>query len=156
MGAPPQDDAERGACLSKALKAIRRRRGLRACDAAAAMQMPLRSYEHFEAGLGRLNVDRVHRFAEALDADPYAILAAVEIGSPELAVRCADNKLISVLMMALQDFDAAAGEAIPTLDAAAAIAVFTDAFDRLATEARRRAQALQTWRNSRPGPTGGA
>ena len=32
---------------------------------AEAMQMALRTYERFEAGDGRLNIDYVHRFAAA-------------------------------------------------------------------------------------------
>lgn len=154
MAAPPHDDAARGASLSKALKAIRRRRGLRAADAAEALDMPLRSYEHFEAGRGRLNLERVHLAADAIDADPYAILAALEIGSPEFAARCADNKLMTILMMALQDFDETAGDDIAQLDPRTLIGAFTRLFDQLAQEARARAQALEDWRGGRGGATG--
>jgi len=148
MGGPPHDDAARGACLSQALKAIRRRRGLRAADVAARLGMPLRSYEHFEAGRGRLNVDRIHRFAEVVDADPYAILAAVEIGSPRFAVRCADDKLMAILMMAIQDFDASAGDDIAGLDPRTLISAFAGVFDQLAAEGEARRAALGHWRAS--------
>lgn len=154
MAAPPNDDAARGETLAKALKAIRRRRGLRAAEAAQALGMPRRSYEHFEAGRGRLNLERVHLAADALDADPYAILAALEIGSPEFAARCADNKLMTIYMMALQDFDDIAGDDIAQLDPRTLIAAFTRLFDQLAQEARARAQALEDWRSGRRGPAG--
>ncbi|HEX2559221.1 helix-turn-helix transcriptional regulator [Phenylobacterium sp.] len=156
MAAPPNDDAARRASLAKALKAIRRRRGLRAADAAEALGMPLRSYEHFEAGRGRLNLERVHLAADALDADPYAIMAALEIGSPEFAARCADNKLMTIYMMALQDFDDVAGDDIAQLDPRTLIAAFTRLFDQLAQEARARGQALEDWRSGRGGAGSGA
>lgn len=152
MAAPPNDDAARGETLARALKAIRRRRGLRSADAAQALGMPLRSYEHFESGRGRLNLERIHSAADALDADPYAVVAALEIGSPEFAARCADNKLMTIYMMALQDFDDIAGDDIAHLDPRTLIAAFTLLFDQLAQEARARAQALEDWRSGRPVP----
>jgi hypothetical protein len=56
--------------------------------------MPVRTYQNFEAGRTRINVERVHAIAQILDADAPAIFAAVELGSPEFAVRAADNKLV--------------------------------------------------------------
>ena len=73
--------------LAQILRAIRRRRGLTASDVALAMNMPRRSYEHFESGVGMLNVARVHQFAKAADADAYAILAALDFRSPAFALR---------------------------------------------------------------------
>ena len=98
------------------LKALRRLRGARPPQMAADLQMSLRAYEHFENGKGRLNVDRIHAFAGLLNADPFAILAAFEIGSPEFALRCANNKLMMIFMSALQEFDAEARDAIVGLD----------------------------------------
>ena len=77
--------------LSTALRLIRTHRRLRAADVAKSMNMALRSYEHFESGGGRINIERVHRFAEVTDSDPHAILAALALGSPAFALRCADT-----------------------------------------------------------------
>lgn len=107
--------------------------------------MPRRSYEYFEAGRGPLNVDRVHRFAQILDVDPFAILAAMEIRSPQFAVRCADHKLMTVMMVAVQEFDAAAGDDIGRLNAAAIISGLTRVFDALAKEAREGEAFAERW-----------
>ena len=135
----------RGEALAQALKSLRRLRGRRPGDMADAMGMPRRSYEYFEAGRGPLNVDRVHRFAQILDVDPFAILAAMEIRSPQFAVRCAEHKLMTVMMVAVQEFDATAGDDIGRLNAAAIISGLTRVFDALAKEAREGADFAERW-----------
>src|SRR6266404_1444771 len=109
MGTAAHDPQKRPGWLAKALKGLRRRRALLQPEVARRMGMRPRTYEHFEAGKGPLYVDRIHDFASALGVDPHAILLALEIGSPEFAGRCADNKLVTIIVMALQDFDLATG-----------------------------------------------
>jgi transcriptional regulator with XRE-family HTH domain len=138
MAGSTHDGMNRGASLSRALKALRRRRGMTAAEVARALGMPIRSYEHFESGRSRVNIDRVHKIARVLGADPFAILAAVELGSPEFAVRCAENKLASILMAALEDFDAASGDEIPMLDPRTLMAAFERVFKELGEQARER------------------
>jgi transcriptional regulator with XRE-family HTH domain len=140
-----EDAKNRRRWLSQALKALRRRRGLRPADVARAMRMPLRSYEYFEAVEGRINLDRIHQFASVLNADPYAILVAMEIGSPEFAVRCADNKLVTILTMVLQDFDAATGDAMVQLDPQTLTAALTRLTASLSETAHQRAAAPSAW-----------
>jgi transcriptional regulator with XRE-family HTH domain len=137
------------------LKTIRRLRGLSRVEVAKAMGMPLRSYDHFESGRGRLNIDRIHKVADILNADPFALLMAVEIGSPAFAVRCADNKLMVVLTMALQEFDARSADDIPRLDPRTLIAAFTAAFDDLARQARDRDAVLADWMSDKTARGGG-
>lgn len=115
-----------------------------AAQVARAMGMPLRSFERFEAGEGRLNIDYVHRFAAATDSDPHAIVMAVAIGSPELARRCADNKLITILTIAAQRFDAVLGDRIATLDARSVIMAVCAMFDELADHAADQ-KTLENW-----------
>lgn len=131
--------------LSAALRMIRTDRRLRTTDLASGMNMALRSYEHFEAGGGRVNLERLHRFAEVTDADPHAILAALALGSPAFARRTADNKLMTILMVALQEFDEAVGDAIADLEARTIINVLTKAFEDLAQHATRRDGAAEAW-----------
>lgn len=95
------------------------------------MNMPLRTYERFEAGETRLNLDHIHRFAHATRSDPYAILAAVFAGSPELARRCADNQFGAILLIGLQKFDAALGDDLQTFAARDLIAAVIGMFDAL-------------------------
>lgn len=139
--APPRRDSE---LLSLALKAIRRRRDMTAAQVARAMSMPLRTYERFESGDGRLNIDYVHRFAGATNSDPHAIVMAVAIGSPNLARRCADNKLITILTIAAQRFDALLGDRVATLEPRVVIMAVCAMFDELADHAAEQ-KTLENW-----------
>ena len=137
--------------LSAALRLIRSHRRMKTADIARSMHMALRSYEHFEAGGGRINLERIHRFAEVTDSDPYAILAALALGSPEFALRAADNKLMTILMVALQEFDAEIGDAVVELDARTIINTFTRALKDLAIQSVRRDSAANAWLQQRIG-----
>ncbi|MFN4287388.1 MAG: helix-turn-helix domain-containing protein [Brevundimonas sp.] len=141
---PPQ-----AAMLSTVLRSIRNDRRMRTAEVARAMGMALRSYEHFEAGGGRLNLERIHRFAEVTDSDPYAILAALDIGSPAFALRCADNKFMTILMVALQEFDEDVGDGVAELDARPIINTFTKALKDLGAQAVRRDGAADVWLDER-------
>ena len=131
--------------LTQVLKAIRRRRGLSAADVARAMGIPLRTYEYFEAGQGRVEPGRIRQFADAVDADAVAIGWALEFRSVEFAVRCLDNKLATILLMTLQDFDQAAGDEILRLDARTLIGEFTRTFHDLAAQARDQDAFVERW-----------
>lgn len=102
------------------------------------MGLPLRTYEHFEAGGGRLNLRRLQRFAEATDSDPYAIVAGLAFGDVRFALRCADNKAMTVAMMSIQDLNKEVGEDLALLDARRIMHEFDAACTRLAEEARSR------------------
>jgi len=137
------------AVLSASLRLIRSHRRLRAADVAQAMNMALRSYEHFEAGAGRINLERIHRFAEVTDSDPHAIIAALSLGSPDFALRAADNKLATILMVVLQEFDEAVGDAMAELDARPIINTFTRALRDLAGLAVARDAHAEAWLEER-------
>jgi transcriptional regulator with XRE-family HTH domain len=129
--------------LSSALKSIRRLRGMSKPEIAERMRMALRTYERFEAGSGRLNIDYIHRFAVATDSDPHAIIMAVASGSPDLARHCADNKMITTLIVGTQRFDEALGDRIQKLEARAVIAALSTMFEtlQLHIESQARAEA---------------
>lgn len=135
--------------LSAALRLIRAHRRMKSADVARGMNMALRSYEHFEAGGGRINLERVHRFAEVTDSDPHAIMAALALGSPAFALRCADNKLMTIFTVAVQEFDAEVGDAIAELDARTIINTFTKALKDLAVQSVRRDSAADAWLEQR-------
>lgn len=136
LGQRPQDD---GPLRSAALKRVRRHSGLSANDVAVGLNMPLRTYEHFEAGHGRLNLDYLHRFAEVTGSDFYGLLHAIAIGSPDFAVRTADNKFMTTFTIFLQAYDRKMGDRIRDLDARALIAAFGEMFDALAEVGDQRA-----------------
>lgn len=109
--------------LSAAIRGIRRLRGLSATETAAGMHLALRTYQDFEAGRGRLNVDYVHRFCRFVDADPDAIFASLTIGSPEFAIRCATNKFMRIVMIAMQEINDQLGDRLAAIEARTIVAV---------------------------------
>jgi transcriptional regulator with XRE-family HTH domain len=145
MSANGIESAELMRNLARTLREVRRFRGMSAAQVAKAMSMPLRSYQHFEAGKGRLNLDSIFRFAAATNSDGRAILAAMYMGEPEFAIYCAENKLMLVLKFALQDFQARAGKRIAAMRTATLITAFSTAFERLASEAEAEGRELDEW-----------
>ncbi len=121
-----------GALLSRALKRLRLRSGRSKAEIAATMNLALRTYDRFEAGETRLNLDYIDRFARATGSDPNAILLAVATGSPELAVRCADNRFGTILVIALRRFDEAVGDRLSEYEVRTLISAVTTMFDGLA------------------------
>ena len=132
-----------GDLLSEALKLVRRHRGLTAPQVASAMRMALRTYERFEAGGSRLNVDYIHRFAAATNSDPHAVIMAVAVGSPELARRCADNKLVTTLTIGAQRLDHLIGDRMQSLEARAIIVAVCAMFDQLVAHSDEQELALR-------------
>ena len=72
--------------------------------------------------------------------DPYGLLAAIAIGSPGFAVRTADSKMMTILVILLQQFVRPVGDQLGELEARTLINAFTETFDGLAETARRRAE----------------
>ena len=155
MGTAAHDIQKRPGWLSQALKGLRRRRKFLQPEVAGRMGLRPRTYEHFEAGKGPLYIDRIHAFARAISVDPHAILMALEIGSPEFAVRCAENKLVTIIVMALQDFDEANGDAIAQLDAQTLRSSFERLFKDLGELAQARAALSDPWLKPPPKPPSG-
>jgi transcriptional regulator with XRE-family HTH domain len=131
--------------IGMAARAVRRARGMTAQQAATAMTLPLRTYEYFEAGSGRVNLDYVHRFAAATDCDPWALLLGPSLGASEFARQTADSKLMLIFLIALGEFVDRMGERLVTLDPRALIEAFTETFRKLEEENRVRAQETASW-----------
>lgn len=121
-----------GAVLSQALKAIRRHRGMTPRETAHAMNMAPRTYQRFEAGDTRINLNHIHRFAAATRSDPHAILTAVAIGSPDHALRSCDNRLDTILMIGVKNLDDALGDRLRELETRAIIEAVIMMCDTLA------------------------
>ena len=121
-----------GAVLSQALKAVRRHRGMTPRETAQAMNMAPRTYQRFEAGDTRINLDHIHRFATATRSDPHAILMAVSISSPEHALRSCDNRLDTIVMIGVKNLDDALGDRLGELDTRAIIEAVVTMCDTLA------------------------
>jgi transcriptional regulator with XRE-family HTH domain len=146
MADTPSDELPPDApMLSHILKAIRRRRGLRTIEVAQRMSLPIRSYERFESGRGPLHVARIHQFADATNSDEFAILVALDIRSPAFALRCIENKAMTLMVMAIHEFDGIAKDDIGRLEPRILIAGYTQMFDGLTTKAREIDAFVEQW-----------
>lgn len=131
--------------LSAAMKAIRKLKGLSAKEVAGRMNMGLRTYQHFEAGRNKPNLEYINRFCEVTQIDLFALLGALMIGSPAFARRVADNKLMTILMVALKDYDEALGDKIADQDPLTFIIAVEAMFAGLIESAARPQAETQKW-----------
>jgi len=118
---------------------------MRASELARAMGMPSRSYEHLENGSGRITYERVVAFAEATDSDPIAIMSTLWTGDPDFAVRCADNKLMSIMMIAVMELGDDLGADLSYLDAGTLVGGFTRLTRDFAQHVRKRETFAEEW-----------
>lgn len=150
------DEIRDNALIGAAMKAIRKTRRLRTSEVARALGMPLRSYEHFEAGRGKITYDRIAKFAEATNSDPLAIIAAVPLQSAEFAINCADNKLMTILMIAMCELHEELGEDIVYLEPRTIIGAFTRVTNELVEHVRKRDVFAETWLEEKASKVAGA
>lgn len=149
MAAEQKEERSPASILSAALKAIRKDRRLRPSEVAKAMNMPLRSYEHFEAGRGRLSYERIARFAEVTNSDALAIWMCVPMESPEFALRCADNKLMTIVAIAMSELDDELTDDLVYLEAGTLIGAFTRVTKDLVAHVRSRDTFAEAWLQER-------
>lgn len=148
------DLSESNPCLSRALRAIRRHRGLKTSEVARRMNMAQRSYELFEAGGGRITFSRIVAFAEATDCDPFALALVGPFGSSEFAVHCADTKLVMIMIMSLQEFADERGSDISFLEPPNVIAALQRLFTDLGARLDDNEAFLSKWLDGRVGRIG--
>ncbi|KAK0351097.1 hypothetical protein LTR94_026345 [Friedmanniomyces endolithicus] len=153
MNPPSPDLSTDGAVLSAAVKALRKLRQFTAAQTAERMHLNSRTYERFESGQTRLNMDYIKRFARAVDCDPHAIVTAIAIGWPEFAVYCASNQLSSILTVGLQDLGLEVGDDLRFLTARDIFEISSPMFMALTERAREaKRQAAITQARMRPDP----
>lgn len=138
-------EIKHNAILAAAMKAIRKDRRMRPAEVARAIGMPLRSYEHLEGGRGKITYERIAQFAEATNSDAVAILATIPLQSPDFAVNCADNKLMTILMIAMCELHDELGEDITYLEPRVIIGAFTRITKELIEHVRKRDVFAETW-----------
>ncbi len=136
---------ELGRRLSIILRLVRRERRMSSRDVAAAMKMPLRTYQSFEAGAAGVDLHRVQRFAGATDSDAVAILAAVVFDMPDLALRCLDNKAAAIMWALFRDFNERVGDRLTTVQSAPVITAMTKGFEELERSLRKRDEETERW-----------
>ncbi|PZR34097.1 helix-turn-helix transcriptional regulator [Caulobacter segnis] len=137
--------ARQSALLSTILKTIRGERRLTQLELANAMGIAEKTYENFEAGRGRLNFDRIKRFAEATRSDALAIVHGVMFEDPEIAYRAMDNKSSTILWLAHREFSEDVGDAVSLLPGTAVFEAFRQAFAALKELLARRRNGAEHW-----------
>lgn len=137
--------------LTQSLRAIRKKRGMTASDIAAALEMPLRTYQEFESGRGPLTHKRLFAFAEATDCDPFALLLGAIFGQADLAIDCADTKFVMIMMIYFEDFARERGGDIAYLDPPNLAGGFDRLFKDFGVLLNDRERFLQNWLANRTG-----
>ena len=145
MPPDPSEKPSDAQLIGRAARSVRRARGMTAQQVADAMGLPLRTYEYFEAGKGRVNLDYVQRFAAATNCDPWALVLGPPLGSTEFARRTADTKMILIFLIALGEFETRMEDRLITLDPRALIEAFTEAFRKVEAESRARDEETESW-----------
>jgi transcriptional regulator with XRE-family HTH domain len=139
------DEIRHNAIIAAAMKAIRKDRRMRPAEVARALGMPLRSYEHFESGRGKITYDRIVKFAAVTNSDPVAIIAAIPLQSPAFAMNCADNKLMTIVMIAMCELHEELGEDLIYLEPRTLIGALTRVTKELVEHVRKRDVFAETW-----------
>jgi transcriptional regulator with XRE-family HTH domain len=154
MNGNPLEVTSGTSLLAEAIKSIRLKRGLKTATVAEKMGMPQRSYELFEAGGGKITIDRICAFADATDSDPFALILSPMFGSAEFAVDCADTKLPLIMMMMLEDFARERSGEIPYLDPPTIISGLEAVFRSLTAKLDDHEHFLEKWLEGRTGSIG--
>ncbi|NGM49381.1 helix-turn-helix transcriptional regulator [Caulobacter sp. 602-2] len=143
--AASDDLARQRQLLSTILKQIRGLRRMRAPEVAARMGLKRRTYYSFEAGEGPLDLAKIWRFADATDSDPVAIMDALQLGDPDIALRAMDNKASSILLGSYRRFNDRVGDRLTTITPNILIEAFKRPFDSLEEHLDKRDQSTERW-----------
>lgn len=142
--------------VSAAIKRIRLMRRMRSSEVADAMELSVRTYEHFEAGRGKLTYSRISRFARATNSDPVAIFASIPLRSADFALGCIDNKLMTVVMTCMRELDQELGEDISRLPVSVLVATFDKLSKELISHVKRRDEYAEKWMQEKASQIDGA
>jgi len=140
-----QDASARRLTLSRILKLLRRRAGLRSIEVAREMGKAHRTYQRWESGFYGIEYSESRRFADIVKADPWGIILGVEMGSVEYALHTAGNNGASLMIVALRRFNRASGDAFRRLDSRSLSLVYTRGFALIGQRAEKYAADLEQW-----------
>lgn len=118
---------------------------MKTAETARAMGISLRTYEDFEAGRGRLDLEKVRLFGLATDTDAVAITLGLLFGSRETALRALDNKAPTILWIAMQEFEADVGDQMALIPGSYFLESLRQAFGRLRDYLQKRDSSAERW-----------
>lgn len=116
MAAKERDRSALRSLTPKVLRPLRKASGRPAASIAEAMGLTPRAYQDFESGRTALRVERVLQFAEILDVDAFAILAALFLGKPRIALAFAGSKFLLIQATVVGEFDETTQDAMAAVD----------------------------------------
>lgn len=118
---------------------------MKAADVARGMGIGLRTYEDFEAGRGRLDLEKVRLFGLATDVDAVAITLGLLFGSREIALRALENKAATILWVAMQEFEGDVGDQMAIIPGSYFLESLRLAFSRLREYLQKRDSGAERW-----------
>lgn len=145
MSSKTPEETIDGTTIGEAMRLIRKARRMRVSEVARAMGMSPRSYEYLESGQGRMSNERIVRFAEATNSDPDALASVVQLGSPAFALRCADNKLMKIMMIHIRELNEELGNDIGYLEPGLIIGTMARVKKDLLERVRNRDTYAENW-----------
>lgn len=146
MSSPPSWSVTRQArLLASIIKSIRLERRMKTAEVAAAMGVSLRTYEDFEAGRGRLDLEKVRLFGKATESDAVAITLGLLFGSRDIAMRAMGNKASTILWIALREFEDDVGDQMATIPGAFFLEALRHGFNRLREYLQKRETGAERW-----------
>lgn len=142
---PSISPARQARLLSKIVKSIRLERRMKAAEVARGMGIGLRTYEDFEAGRGRLDLEKVRLFARATDTDAVAITLGLLFGSYETAMRAVNNKASTILWIGLQELESEVGDKMSVIPGGYFLESLRQGFGRLREYLQKRDASAERW-----------
>lgn len=130
------NEKDERAILASAIRSIRKMRRMSSIEVAREMGIAPRTYEHMETGQGRYSYNRLLRFSRATNCDVVALMACVHLGDPDFAIHCANNRGMSIILLAIDDLHKKLGPDFDLIDqrtlVGAAVRTSNDLEDHLA------------------------
>lgn len=125
------------------LKPLRKLRGIRPPVMAQRMGISTRAYQDFENGTTGLLLPRIARFAEILEVDQNAIVAAFLLRKPRIAHVFAQNKFMLIQSSAVDEFDEPMQDAVAAVDPLTVLDAHMQLYDQLAELGRTQIRAMR-------------
>lgn len=146
VGSPSRALARQARLLRKVLWTLRKQeRRLSIEETAELMGIAPRTYQEFEIGTGKLDLNKVRLFATATRTDAIGIILALTFEDQELAVQTMDNKLLSTFWIAFKEFRQRVGARLMFVPPALFLAAFRRAFEEIEAYLTKRTESTEEW-----------
>ena len=145
IGSPSTPLARQARLLKKIVRTLRKERRMTVDEVAGLMGVAPRTYQDFEAGKGELDLHKIRLFATAARNDAVANVLALTFEDPDLALQTMDNKPLSTLWIAFQEFRERVGARLSLVPPALLLSAFRRAFDEIEAYLAKRTESTEEW-----------